>query len=251
MTMTDQIDREASIELRDIAVERGGEPIIHDLSLSIRRGEVFGVIGPSGSGKTTLIRGLLGLSPISAGSARVLDWSPGDAALRSKIGYLPQDAAIYPDLSARENLEFFAAIYRTRRERVDALLTLLDIEAIADRVVATYSGGQRQRVALAAALIPEPKILLLDEPTVGLDPRLRVHLWETFRRLAADGATLVVTTHVMDEAEKCDRIAFIMGGSVVATGTPAELKVRAGVDDLESAVLALTDPERQEVQHVG
>jgi ABC-2 type transport system ATP-binding protein len=242
---------ETAIELRDVEVERGGVPILENLSLSVCRGEVFGLIGPSGSGKTTLIRGLLGLSPISGGSARVLDWAPGAAPLRSRIGYMPQDAAIYPDLSARENLEFFAAIYRVDRSRVADLLALLGIEGIADRPVATYSGGQRQRVALAAALIPRPDILLLDEPTVGLDPRLRVHLWKTFRELAAGGATLVVTTHVMDEAEKCDRVAFMMEGRIVATGTPAELRARAGVDDLESAVLVLTDPNRKAVAHVG
>lgn len=249
--MTDMTGGKASIELRGIEVQRGGHPIITDLNLTVRSGEVFGLIGPSGSGKTTLIRGLLGLSPITNGSARVLDWSPGDASLRSRIGYMPQDAAIYPDLSARENLEFFAAIYRVDRQRIDDLLGMLDIEAIADRPVMTYSGGQRQRVALAAALIPKPEILLLDEPTVGLDPRLRVHLWETFRRLAHDGDTLVVSTHVMDEAEKCDRIAFMMDGQVVATGTPDELREQAGVSDLESAVLVLTDPEREEARHVG
>ncbi len=248
--MTGKIDPETSIELRDVVVERGGEPVVRDICLSIRRGEIFGLIGPSGSGKTTLIRGLLGLSPIAGGSARVIDWSPGDAELRSRIGYMPQDSAIYPDLSARENLEFFAAIYRVDRQRVDELLSLLDIGSIADRPVMTYSGGQRQRVALAAALIPKPDVLLLDEPTVGLDPRLRLHLWETFRRLARDGDTIVATTHVMDEATKCDRIAFLMNGRIVATGTPDELRASAGVDDLEAAVLVLTDPDR-EASHVG
>src|SRR5690606_26385349 len=150
----------------------------------------------SGSGKTTLIRGLLGLSPISGGRARILGLEAGSAPLRSRIGYMPQDAAIYPDLSCRENLEFFASIYRTPHERIDNLIGLLDLQGVAERAVSPYSGGQRQRTALAAALIAGPDLLLLVEPTVGLDPRLRVRLWKSFADLAANGTTLLVSTHV-------------------------------------------------------
>lgn len=238
--------QESAIELDHLDVARGHRTIIRNISLSIPKGMVFGLIGPSGSGKTTLIRGLLGLSPVSGGSARILGYEAGSAPLRSRIGYMPQDAAIYPDLSCRENLEFFASIYRVPHDRIDALIDLLDLQAVAHRPVSTYSGGQRQRVALAAALVPEPDLLLLDEPTVGLDPRLRFRLWQTFRELAAEGATLLVSTHVMDEAEKCERIAFLSEGELVATGTPVELQDQAGVEDLESAVLVLTAPRAEQ-----
>lgn len=237
--------RENAIELDKVEVKRGKKTIIEDVTMAVRAGTVFGPIGPSGSGKTTLIRGLLGLSPITGGTARLLGREPGSAPLRSRIGYMPQDAAVYPDLSCRENLEFFASIYRVDRTRIDALITLLDLESIAHRPVSTYSGGQRQRVALAAAMVSEPDLLLLDEPTLGLDPRLRHRLWKTFQQLASNGTTLMVLTHVMDEAEKCERIAFLSEGRLVAMGTPTELQQRAGVHDLESAVLALTAPRTE------
>lgn len=231
-----------SVSLDGISINRGKTRVISDLSLKVPRGTVFGLIGPSGSGKTTLIRGLLGLSPVAGEHASILGLKPGSAALRPRIGYMPQESAIYPDLSAYENLEFFADVYRVDRSRVHTLLASLDLDGVAHRPVSTYSGGQQRRVALAAAMIPEPDLLLLDEPTVGLDPRLRYRLWDTFRTLASAGTTLIVSTHVMDEAEKCDQIAFLMEGRVVATGTPLELREQAGVQDLESAVLALTTP---------
>jgi ABC-2 type transport system ATP-binding protein len=181
--------------------------------------------------------------------------SAGAADLRPSLGYMPQDAAIYPDLSGKENLDFFASIYRARPDRTRELIAMLDLEDVAHRAVKTYSGGQRQRIALAAAMVPEPQLMLLDEPTVGLDPRLRVRLWDAFRSLAADGTTLVVSTHVMDEATRCDLVAFLSNGQLVAVGTPDELMERAGVSDLEAAVLEMTGSrsavEQEEVRRVG
>jgi len=168
--------------------------------------------------------------------------------LRPDIGYMPQGEGIYTDLSARANLEFFAAINRVPKGRVDVLLDLLDIASIADRRADTYSGGQRQRVGLAIALLREPPLLVLDEPTVGLDPRLRNHLWSLFRQWAEGGTTLLISTHVMDEATKCDEIAFLSDGRLVALGSPEALQQQTGTDDLEDAVLALS--ERSEADHV-
>lgn len=232
----------AAITLRDLRVTRGGTPILHGLTLDVPAGCVYGLVGPSGSGKTTLIRALIGLQRIAGGEARLLGLPAGDPVLRPRIGYMPQEAAIYDDLSARENLAFFARVYRVAPRRIDELLALMDLVPVAERPVSRCSGGQRRRVALAAALLADPPLLLLDEPTVGLDPRLRQRLWSAFADWAHDGTTLVVSTHVMDEAAKTDRMAFLSAGRIVAEGSPDELRAQAGVADLEDAVLALTGP---------
>lgn len=238
----------AAIDLEHMRILRGGNEIIPDLSLSVPKGSVFGLVGPSGSGKTTVIRTIIGLTRIAGGQATILGHPAGSAALRPKIGYMPQGEGIYTDLSARANLEFFAAINRAPKGRVDALLDLLDIADIADRRADTYSGGQRQRVGLAIALLQEPPLLILDEPTVGLDPRLRNHLWALFRQWAGGGTTLLISTHVMDEAAKCDEIAFLSNGHLLALGSPQALQQQTGTDDLEAAVLTLSD--RSEAGHV-
>ncbi|MBI2761797.1 MAG: ABC transporter ATP-binding protein [Chloroflexi bacterium] len=240
---------EASITIRGLRVVRGGAPILRDVSLEIRAGTVYGLVGPSGSGKTTLIRSIIGRQRIAAGEIRVGDLPAGSAALRRLIGYMPQNAAVYNDLTARENLEFFGTIYQAPATRVDEVLDLVDLRRVADRAVSTFSGGERQRVALAAALLPAPPLLVLDEPTVGLDPRLRHRLWAQFRAWAAAGTTLLVSTHVMDEAARTDRLVLLTDGEAVAEGTPAELLARAGAADLEEAVLRLT--ERTAVGAVG
>jgi ABC-2 type transport system ATP-binding protein len=167
----------------------------------------------------------------------------GVSALRRITGYMPQLPAVYTDLTGRENLEFFAAGYGVPRARVGEVLRLVDLARVADRTVATYSGGQRQRVALAIALLPHPRLLLLDEPTVGLDPRLRSRLWSQFREWASQGATLLVSTHVMDEAARTDRLIVLSEGRVVTEGTPAEIRARTGAPDLEAAVVQLMEME--------
>jgi ABC-2 type transport system ATP-binding protein len=229
-----------AVNVRGLTVVRGGTTILRDISLDVPPGVVYGLVGPSGSGKTTLIRSIVGRQRIAGGEIRLLGMPAGSAGLRQAIGYMPQIPAVYNDLTARENLEFFAAIYRTPASRVDEVLRLVDLADAADRTVATYSGGQRQRVALATALLPAPRLLLLDEPTVGLDPRLRRRLWSQFREWAASGTTLLVSTHVMDEAAHTDRLVFLMEGQVVTEGTPADILARSGAEDLEDAVLRLT-----------
>lgn len=231
---------EPAVVVRDLVVERGAVRILHGVGLDVPRGAVFGLVGPSGCGKSTLIRTLVGRQKATSGTVRVLGQPAGSLALRPALGYMPQDAAVYDDLSGRENLSFFAAVYRAPASRVAEMLDLADLTAVADRPVRTYSGGQRQRIALAAALLPAPQLLLLDEPTVGLDPRLRRRLWAQFHAWAAAGTTLLVTTHVMDEAAHADCLALMAQGQVVAVGTPDELLVRSGADDLEDALLRLT-----------
>jgi ABC-2 type transport system ATP-binding protein len=226
-----------------LRVVRDGATILHDIDLTVQSGQIYGLVGPSGSGKTTLIRSIVGLQRITAGRLRVIDRPAGSAELRPKIGYMPQETAIYTDLTARENLEFFAAIEGVAAGRVDAVLQLLDLEAVAGRPAGTYSGGQKRRVALGIALLAEPPVLILDEPTVGLDPRLRHHLWTQFSAWTAAGTTLLVSTHVMDEASHADRLTCLVDGRIVAEGSPDSLLARTGAANLEAAALALTAPD--------
>jgi ABC-2 type transport system ATP-binding protein len=229
-----------AITVRGLRVVRGGLPVLDGIDLDIPAGCVYGLVGPSGSGKTTLIRSITGLQRIAAGEINVLGLQAGSAELRRRLGYMPQEVAIYSDLTARENLEFFAAVYRVPLQRVAEVLRLIDMDDVADRPVTTYSGGQRRRVALGAALLAEPPLLILDEPTVGLDPRLRHRIWTQFKAWATAGTTLLVSTHVMDEAAHTDRLAFIVDGRIVADGTPEAMLAQTGTTSLEEAVLALT-----------
>jgi ABC-2 type transport system ATP-binding protein len=229
-----------AITVRGLRVVRGGLPVLDGIDLDIPAGCVYGLVGPSGSGKTTLIRSITGLQRIAAGEINVLGLQAGSAELRRRLGYMPQEVAIYSDLTARENLAFFAAVYRVSPLRVAEVLRLIDMDDVADRPVTTYAGGQRRRVALGAALLAEPPLLILDEPTVGLDPRLRHRIWTQFKAWATAGTTLLVSTHVMDEAAHTDRLAFIVDGRIVADGTPEEMLAQTGTTSLEEAVLALT-----------
>lgn len=229
-----------AVSLRDARIVRGGHQIIPSLTLDVRAGTVFGMVGPSGSGKTTIIRAILGLTRLAGGSATVLGQRAGEAGLRRRIGYMPQGSGVYPDLSGRENLQFFASVYRAPVARIGEVLELMELTRIADRPLGTYSGGETQRIALAMALMHRPELLVLDEPTVGLDPRIRRSLWNRFRTWADEGTTLIVSTHVMDEAERCHTIGSINNGSLVTTGSPGEIRRQTGYDDLESAVLALS-----------
>jgi ABC-2 type transport system ATP-binding protein len=230
-----------AIAMRDATISRGGVEIVPSLTLDIPVGIVFGMVGPSGAGKTTIIRAILGLTRLSGGSATVLGKPAGDASLRPRIGYMPQGSGVYPDLSGRENLEFFASVYRAPHYRVGEVLDLMNLDRIADRPVSTYSGGETQRVGLGMALMHQPELLVLDEPTVGLDPKLRRRLWDQFREWADKGTTLIVSTHVMDEAERCHRIGFINRGALITAGSPEELRRQTGHGDLESAILTFSN----------
>ena len=230
---------DAAVEVRRLTVLRGTVRAVDDLSVTVPRGRIVGLLGPSGSGKSTLMRAVVGVQRVTAGEVRVLGRPAGDPALRRRVGYVTQGASVYGDLSARENLRFFARILGAPAERIHEVLATVALDEHADRPVDALSGGQRARVSLAAALLGAPDVLVLDEPTVGLDPVLRRALWHTFRSLADAGATLLVSSHVMDEAEHCDELVLMRGGRLLATGTTADLVGRTHAPDVEGAFLAL------------
>jgi ABC-2 type transport system ATP-binding protein len=235
-----------AIEASGLVKQFGAVRALDRLDLTVPRGMIYGLLGPNGAGKTTLIRALVGLIRPDAGRVRVLDceYPAGADAARGAIGYMTQAPALYGDLSVRQNLEFFARVFglndaAARRERIGDVLALVDLRDRGDTPVGALSGGLRQRASLACALVHRPRLLLLDEPTVGVDPQLRQSFWSYFRRLADSGVTLVVSSHVMDEAERCDRLGLIRAGKLLAEGTAAGLRARAGRDTLEDAFLAL------------
>jgi ABC-2 type transport system ATP-binding protein len=234
-----------ALTVRDLHVVRGGTTVLPGLSLELPAGEVTGLLGPSGCGKTTLMRCLVGVQIVAGGTVQVLGRPAGSPEVRPRVGYVTQAAAVYADLTARENLRYFASILDAPHARVDETLELVRLGDEADRPVGTLSGGQRSRVSLATALLGRPELLVLDEPTVGLDPVLRDELWRTFHRLAADGVTVLVSSHVMDEAERCTRLLLMRDGRLLTTGTPAELLARTGAADIEHAFIALVEAEAE------
>jgi ABC-2 type transport system ATP-binding protein len=217
---------------------------LNGVTLRVRPGEIYGLLGPNGAGKTTLIRMLVGLVAPDSGTVTVLGRRMPELDVLSHIGYMTQQAALYPDLSVEENLRFFAEISGTEGN-VSEALRIVDLEKRRQSVVATLSGGMRQRCSLACALVHQPKLLLLDEPTVGVDPQLRVQFWEYFRQMAANGTTIVVSSHVMDEAERCQRLGLIQYGRMLAEGTPDEVRATAGTPNLEEAFLRLAGRDPQ------
>jgi ABC-2 type transport system ATP-binding protein len=231
----------SGIEIRDLRIVRGGEVVLPGLSVTVEPGRVTGLLGPSGSGKTTLMRAIVGVQIVAGGEVLVLGAPAGSPSLRSRVAYITQAPSVYADLTVRENLHYFARILGVARERVDAAVDTVALEKEADAVVNRLSGGQRARASLATALLGEPDVLVLDEPTVGLDPLLRRDLWNTFHGLAERGATLLVSSHVMEEAERCDELILLREGAILATGTPAALKERTGAPDLDEAFLRLIE----------
>ncbi len=233
---------------------RGGLEIIHGVSFTVPRGSVTGVIGPSGGGKTTLLRAIVGVQNGVQGDLRVLGYAAGDACLRRRVGYATQAASVYGDLTVRENLRYFAALVQPAdrhsagawtAERLDALLAHVGLTDQAAILVDQLSGGQRSRVSLAAAMISGTDLLVLDEPTVGADPLLRRRLWRDFRRMAAEGMTILVSSHVMDEANRCDRLLLLYEGRPLAQGTPAQLLATTDCGDLEEGFLRLVEHPRR------
>jgi len=224
------------LETRGLTKHFGQINAVRDLNLSIRYWETYGLLGPNGSGKTTLIRMLVGLVAPTSGEARLFGHSPREA--RGDIGYMTQSEAIYQELTVRENLEFFAAIYGVAsRQRILEMLEFVELSKRADSPTSTLSGGMRRRLSLACALVHRPKLLLLDEPTVGVDPQLRAQFWDHFRKLNQEGVTILVSSHVMDEAERCDRLGLLRDGRLLAEGSPSEIRQRTGVASLEEAFL--------------
>ena len=226
---------EPAIAVRDLLVRRGGVDVLHGISLEVPAGTVTGLLGPSGCGKSTLMRAIVGVQIVASGTLTVLGEPAGSRSLRARVGYVTQAPSVYGDLSVRENLRYFAAVLGTPPERVDAVIATVGMDAFAGRVVGSLSGGQRARVSLATALLNEPPLLVLDEPTVGLDPLLRRDLWETFAGLAEAGTTLLVSSHVMDEADRCDHLLLMRDGHILAARTPEELRGETGEDDLGEA----------------
>jgi ABC-2 type transport system ATP-binding protein len=237
-----------TIEVEHLHVVRGGRVVLDDVSLTVVQGTVTGMLGPSGSGKTTLLRSIVGVQIVAGGAVSVLDLPAGSPALRTRVAYLTQAPSVYLDLSVHENLAYFARVLDVSARRIDEVLATVDLAAFGPRLVRTLSGGELSRVSLATALLGEPELLILDEPTVGLDPVLRRDLWQTFRALAAGGATLLVSSHVMEEAEHCDRLLLVRDGAIVADETPGSLRERTGCDSLDEAFLTLvegTESERE------
>jgi ABC-2 type transport system ATP-binding protein len=230
-----------AISVRDLRVVRGGREVLHALDLAIGAGSVTGLLGPSGSGKTTLIRSIVGVQIVAEGEVTVLDLPAGTRELRRRVGYVTQAPAVYDDLTVRENLAYFARIVGVGSERVDAVIDRVGLRDQRDQVAATGSGGERARLSLATALLHEPEVLILDEPTVGLDPVLRRDLWDFFNELADSGSTLLVSSHVMDEADRCEQLVLIRDGRLLAVETPARLREQTGKDDLDAAFLQLIE----------
>ncbi|GAA1604083.1 ABC transporter ATP-binding protein [Kribbella karoonensis] len=226
---------------RDVVVVRGEQEVLHGIGFDLRTGTVTGLLGPSGCGKTTLIRAIVGLQAQVTGEVTVLGLLAGAPKLRGRVGYVTQEASVYGDLTVTENLRFFAAVLGVPVSDVARVIETVDLVSHAGVRVDRLSGGQRSRVSLAVALLGSPELLVLDEPTVGLDPVLRRDLWQLFHRLADDGAALLVSSHVMDEASRCDRLLLMREGELLADETPDALLASAGTSDIEQAFLTLIE----------
>jgi ABC-2 type transport system ATP-binding protein len=229
----------SAIEVRDLVVERGKRKVLHGLTCTIPRGSVTGLLGPSGSGKTTIMRAIVGVQVVKSGSITVLGQPAGSAPLRRTVGYLTQAPSVFADLTVRENARYFAALYGYGSATADQAVADVGLADAAGQLVATLSGGQRSRASLACAIMGEPEVLVLDEPTVGQDPVLRDELWKKFHEMAANGTTILVSSHVMDEASRCERLLLIREGRLIADDTPAAVRASAGTDDLDEAFLRL------------
>jgi ABC-2 type transport system ATP-binding protein len=235
------VEAAPAISVGDLHVKRGGTEVLRGVSLEVAAGAVTGLLGPSGCGKSTLMRAIVGVQIVASGSVSVLGEPAGSPPLRARVGYVTQAPSVYGDLSVRENLRFFARVLGTAPARVDAVIATVGLAEFSDRVVDRLSGGQRARVSLATALLNEPQLLVLDEPTVGLDPVLRRDLWAMFRELADGGTSLLVSSHVMDEAGHCDRLLLMREGRILASESPQELRQDTGESDLGEAFLRMIE----------
>ncbi|MBC1533575.1 ABC transporter ATP-binding protein [Listeria seeligeri] len=232
---------EIAIKVTDLTVKIGKKDILSNMSLEIKKGEIFGLIGPSGAGKTTLVKTIIGMEKATTGQTEVLENRMPNLSVINKIGYMAQSDALYTDLTAKENLDFFASLYSIKRNekkvRMNYAAKLVNLEPDLSKKVSNYSGGMKRRLSLAISVLADPDVLILDEPTVGIDPELRKSIWEELAELKTNGKCILVTTHVMDEAEKCDRLAMIRNGKIIAVGTPQELSSKTTSGKLEDAFL--------------
>ena len=232
-----------TVATRHLSIVRGTSHILKRLSFEIPAGVVVGLIGPSGSGKTTLIRTIVGLQKITEGTVAIMGLDAGSPALRDRVGYMAQSPSVYEDLTVRQNISYFAHILGYPRSEVERVIRQVDLVPQRGQIVDTLSGGQRARVSLAIALLGRPTLLVLDEPTVGLDPVLRQSLWDLFRQLAEEGVTLLISSHVMDEASRCDRLLLLRGGKLIANDTVRNILSQTNTRDVEAAFLALVSKE--------
>jgi ABC-2 type transport system ATP-binding protein len=230
-----------AVEIEDLVVIRGGQTVIDDLTVRVASSSVTGLLGPSGCGKTTLIRSIVGIQIVKSGTVQVLGLPAGTAALRERVGYVTQASSVYPDLTVRQNLRYFADLAGVAEAAVTRSLDDVGLTDKAATLTGNLSGGEHTRVSLAAALLADPELFLLDEPTVGLDPVLRRDLWQLFDDLATAGKTLLVSSHVMDEAARCHRVLLMRNGRLIADDTPDGLRNTTGQDDLEQAFLTLAE----------
>ena len=228
-----------AVVVTGLTVRRGKQRVLDGLNLNIPSGQVVGLLGPSGCGKTTLMRSIVGVQIVQSGTVTVLGHPAGSRAMRGRVGYVTQAPSVYDDLTVRQNLQYFRTVLGAPRSDVDRVIEATDLGANAAQLAGSLSGGERSRVSLAEALLGSPDLLVLDEPTVGLDPVLRIELWTLFHRLAATGTNLLVSSHVMDEATRCDRLLLMRNGEILADDTPSGLLERTGAADAESAFLAL------------
>lgn len=231
----------SAVRVVRLRVVRGRAVVLPELSCEVPSGAVTGLLGPSGSGKSTLLRAVVGVQRVAGGTIDVLGLPAGSPSLRARVGYMTQAPSVYSDLTVRENLRFFARVLGAPPAAVAKAIADVALDDFSDRVVARLSGGQRTRVSLAAALLGSPELLVLDEPTVGLDPVLRRDLWELFHTLADGGTTLLVSSHVMDEADRCDTLLLLRDGTLIAQDTPAAIRARTGAEQLDEAFLRLVE----------
>jgi ABC-2 type transport system ATP-binding protein len=232
-----------AIAVSELTVVRGGRAVLNGLTLDVEPGHVTGLLGPSGCGKSTLMRAIVGVQIVASGAVTVLGEPAGSASLRRRVGYVTQAPSVYGDLSIEENLRFFASVVGADERRIAELIDTVGLAGLEGRVAGSLSGGQRSRVSLATALLGRPAVLVLDEPTVGLDPVLRAELWRDFHELAAAGTTLLISSHVMDEAAECDAVILMRDGAVLRQTTPDGLRAETGEQDLSRAFLALIEHE--------
>lgn len=229
------------IQIHDVAKRFGSKIVLENISLDVPKAEIFGVLGPSGAGKTTLVKMIAGIEVASTGYVDVLNQRMPKLNMMQHIGYMAQSDALYTELSAKENLEFFAALFGLKgaecKKRIDEVMALVDLTSDLKKQVSQFSGGMKRRLSLAIALLHSPEILILDEPTVGIDPVLRQSIWRELEQLSLNGTTILITTHVMDEAYKCHRLGMIRDGHLIAVGTPKKLMEQTGSETIEEAFL--------------